>query len=255
MAKIGQNKLKSRLVEIGVQSNDADVYLALLALGQTTVGPVIASTGLHRNIVYTSLQHLVDRKLVSEKQVKGTKCFSPASPDVLVAEWERKANMARELASDLTSRLPIDIDVTVHQGNEEYLALLTSLLSAMPRGSTKYVMGTGGEMFMKETMRPIWEAYHRVARQRKVHIRMLGYVLQKEAIATDVNKEDMYEVRYLSDRVENPAGIHIYPELGVVLNIIYSDETTPVTAIRIDHSALVNGYLRFFNNLWQQAEP
>lgn len=255
MAKSSQKQLKNRLVEIGVHPNDADVYLALLSVGATTAGSIIANTGLHRNVVYTSLQHLLDRKLISEKQVKGKKTFSPARPDVLVAEWEQKAALAKSLADDLKERLPVDVDVTVHQGNEEYLALLTSLIGALPKGATKYVMGTGGEDFMARTMRPIWEDYHKVARRQKIRIRMLGYASQREAIASDVDRESMYEVRYLADAVENPAGIQIYPELGVVLHVIYSDETTPVTAIRVDHPALVDGYLRLFNGLWKQAKP
>jgi sugar-specific transcriptional regulator TrmB len=42
------------LQKIGFLANDAVVYLKLIDMGTSSAGPIIASTGLHRNVVYTS---------------------------------------------------------------------------------------------------------------------------------------------------------------------------------------------------------
>ena len=107
---------------------------------------------------------------------------------------------------------------------------------------------------MAETMRPIWKKYHRVAKEQGIRIKMIAYESQRAAIATDVGNEGMYEVRYLPDNIENPAGTHIYPEVGVMLNIIYSTEDRPVTAIRIKNDDLARGQLNLFKNLWKMAK-
>ena len=83
---------------------------------------------------------------------------------------------------------------------------------------------------------------------------MIGYESQKESIDPYVLKEGMYEVKYLPSDLENPAGVHIYPEADTVLNIIYSDTSHEVTAIKIKNKAFVQSHLNLFNNLWQRAK-
>ena len=225
--------------ELGFSTNDAAVYAALLKVGQSTAGPLITETNLHRNVVYTSLAHLIVKKLVNEKTVKGKKFFSLSSPDVLNEQFAKKVEVAKEVADYIKSNLNSEAqEISIHQGNEEYGNLLISLLKALPKGGEQFVLGTGGEEFMENTMKVIWKKYHDVAHERKITVRMLGYELQRKAMEAALVKEGIYETRYLPSDTENPAGIHIYPELGIVLNIIYSDDKNPVTAIK-------SGYLQF----------
>ena len=44
----------------------------------------------------------------------------------------------------------------------------------MPANSIKYVLGTGGKEFMKQTMIPIWDEYHQVALKQKIKIKMIN---------------------------------------------------------------------------------
>jgi sugar-specific transcriptional regulator TrmB len=245
------NNLKENLIRLGFTDNEAGVYLALLSLKSSPAGSIISQTQLHRNVVYTALSHLVAKKLISEKIVRGVKCFSINTPNTLREDFEQKAEIAKNVALDITQRIGNDLqEITIHQGNEEYLQLLSGLLKSMPKNSTKYVIGTGGEDFMQETMRPIWKKYHKIAHAQRIHIKMIAYENQKQALIHDVSKEGIYEIKYLPNNIENPAGIHVYPEIGMVLNIIYSTKETPVTAICIRNKALTQGYLNLFNNFW-----
>jgi len=243
--------LKSSLVEIGFTPQQSAVYLSVLAHGPCTAGPIISETKLHRNVVYTALDHLIGKKMISERQVNGRKRFALASPDSLAQEYEKKASLAQKLAKEITTLSTHELqEITIHQGNDEYLNLLTGIIKSLPKNSIAYVLGTGGEAFMRQTMLPIWDKYHQVAHARHLQIKMLGYEPQKSAIAPSAAQEGNYEVRYLPANMENPAGIHIYPDAGIVLNIIYSDEQTPVTAIKIKNPSLTRGYLNLFENLW-----
>ena len=246
---------QKNLIKLGFSENDALVYLALAELKTATPNPLITKTGLHRSLVYTALEHLVARKLVSKFETRGKQTFSIASPDVLLEDFSAKQKIAEETVQTIKQMLSTDAqEITIHHGNEEYLNLLTSLLKQLPKGGTKYVLGTGGEEFMAETMRPIWKKYHVVAKERKISIKMIGYRNQKESFQEDANKEGMYSIKYLPSATENPSGIHIYPEAGVVLNIIYSDTNKPVTAIKIKDRSLVKGYMNLFTNLWKEAK-
>ncbi len=244
--------LETQLLDLGFTANDAAVYLALAKHGPCMAGPMITETGFHRNIVYTSLEHLRARKLVSEKTVRGRTQFAITDPIRLANEFEEKAERAKDLAQELRSRLTATPqEITVHQGNEEYFALLAGIMKSLPKGATKYVLGTGDDIFMQETMLPIWDEYHRIARAQKLSIRMIGYEPQRKAIDPWIKKEGIYDMRYLAAHLENPSGIQVYPEAGIVLNIIYSNEQTPVTAIKIQNESLTKGYLNLFENLWK----
>jgi predicted transcriptional regulator len=243
------------LLELGFSANDVAIYQALLKHGPCMAGPLITETGFHRNIVYTSLAHLVARKLVAEQQVRGRAQFSVTDPRQLADEYAEKATLAASLVSDIRADLARPSqEITLHQGNQEYLALLTSLIKQLPIGGEKYVLGTGGEAFMRVTMMPIWKKYHAVAHAQKLRIHMIGYEPQREAIDPAIAPTGLYEMRYLSSALENPSGIHIYPAIDTVLNIIYSTDHEPVTAIKIRNASLTKGYLNLFQNLWKMGE-
>lgn len=247
-----QNSIKNKLIALGLTANEVEVYWALLALKTSQSGLIISKTQLHRNVVYTALSHLTAKKLVAQKSVRGVKHFSIIEPAALSEEFEQKAQLAKSVSEEIKKMLPQGMqEITVHQGNEEYAQLLVGILKSMPKGSTQYVIGTGGEDFMAQTMRRIWKKYHQAAHAQKMQIKMISYESQRAAIESDVAKEGMYEVKYLSDNIENPSGVHVYPEVDTILNIIYSDKENPVTAIKIKNKALVQGYLNLFDNLWK----
>ncbi|MEI6553186.1 MAG: helix-turn-helix domain-containing protein [bacterium] len=245
------NKSINNLMKLGFSENDAAVYLALAELKSATSNPLITNTGLHRSLVYTSLEHLVARKLVSEFETKGKKTFSIVSPDILIEEFEEKQRIAEDISKNIKQKMTTETqEITIHKGNDEYLALLTSLIKQLPKGGTKYIIGSGGEDFMEETMRPIWKKYHNAVDDASITIKMIGYKNQKESFQRETEREGSYNIKYLESDTENPAGVHIYPEAGVVLNIIYSNKEQPVTAIKIKDHNLVKGYLNLFNTLW-----
>ena len=49
-----------KLEKLGLNRNEAEVYVDLLKLGQTSAGELIRRTGFHRNIVYDNLEKLID---------------------------------------------------------------------------------------------------------------------------------------------------------------------------------------------------
>ena len=83
------------LREIGFSEREAKVYLALLELGQTTVGPIAAKTRIQHSKVYPTLEKLIDRGLVSFIIRSKTKYFQASDPthiSNILRERERKFN-------------------------------------------------------------------------------------------------------------------------------------------------------------------
>ena len=53
------------LKSIGLSEREIKVYLALLELGQTTVGPVATKTRIQHPKIYQTLEKLIDKGLVN----------------------------------------------------------------------------------------------------------------------------------------------------------------------------------------------
>ncbi|NQV89011.1 MAG: hypothetical protein HQ488_01685 [Parcubacteria group bacterium] len=253
---MNKKALKNDLLSLGLNEHESLVYLELAALGAVTSGPLIKKTGLHRNVVYTSLEHLIEKKYVLESKIKGKKQFVIADPNILKQEFIQKSEVAKDVATKISELgvHPVQ-EITVYEGNEAYLELLTELIRQVPRGGTSYILGTGGEEFMELTMRHLWKRYHKVIRGQGITIRMISYESHRQMLQKDLSgEEDLYDIRYLPDNIENPSGVRIYPEAGVMVNMIFSTPNQPVTAIRIKNNDLVLGQLNLFENLWLMGE-
>ncbi|MCB0358987.1 MAG: hypothetical protein KDD44_05110 [Bdellovibrionales bacterium] len=248
---MSDKKLLQSLLALDFTDNDARVYLSLLELGPCAAGPLIKQTQFHRNVVYTSLDRLIARKLASARIVRGTKHFAATDPQRLAEDFSDRAKIAKAAARELAHRkTALAQEITVHQGNDEFLSLLLSTIRSM-RGGTGYVLGAGGEAFLQHTMLPIWEPYHREAERLNITIRLVCYENQREEIEPHTKTTSIYRVRYLDQGAMNPAGIQFYPSLDLAFHVIYPDESNPVTAIRIVNRALVGGYKNLFDHLWK----
>src|SRR3989344_2186615 len=68
------------LENIGLTKGEAKVYLALIELGSTTVGPLVKKANVAYSNIYEILNRLVDKGLVSYIVKSKTKYFQAASP-------------------------------------------------------------------------------------------------------------------------------------------------------------------------------
>ena len=73
--------IKEKLQTLGFTPNEISVYLSLIENGRTRAGRLIELTGLHRNLVYTSLESLVNKKLVTQIKIKGVAHFNANNPE------------------------------------------------------------------------------------------------------------------------------------------------------------------------------
>ncbi|MEN9921530.1 MAG: Sugar-specific transcriptional regulator TrmB [Candidatus Parcubacteria bacterium] len=239
---------------LGFSENESSLYSLLIDKKEAPAGDLIKETGFHRNVVYTALNHLINKKLVSEKIKNSKKFYVPEAPKILLEQIREQSQTCESLINKIDESLTEDSQgITVHEGNDEFLKLLLSLLNEMRPNDEKFILGAGGEDFMEYTMRPIWKKYHQKAIEQKIKISMIAYENQKDSLVKDIEPyKKIYSMKFLKGKDENPAGIHVYPHLNTVLNIIYSDKNQPVTAIKIKNKRLTQGYINLFKNLYSK---
>ena len=80
------------LEKLGLNKNEAKVYLALIYKGQATAQELVKSVGVHRNIVYDNLEKLIDKGLVSVIN-DNKKVFIAEKPSAIIEFLESKKSI------------------------------------------------------------------------------------------------------------------------------------------------------------------
>ena len=93
--------LTDALKQLDFSQNQVKVYLALFDLGESRAGALIKETDLHRHIVYTVLDELIERKLVTKVIKNKVQYYQAIDPTPLLLELQQKQEVATQVIKEL----------------------------------------------------------------------------------------------------------------------------------------------------------
>ncbi len=94
------------LRNIGLTQYETKVYIALLDLGESTSGKILAKANLHSGKIYEILNSLKQKGLVSEITKAGVKHFSPADPSRVREYLKDKKKNLEQQETDFNNIIP-----------------------------------------------------------------------------------------------------------------------------------------------------
>jgi len=95
------SQLKEGLVQIGFSQKEAQIYLAMLQLGNASVNHIAQEAGINRVTAYSIIDALCARNLVSIYHGRGERRYSASSPnhiDTLLFAEQKNLDEKREVA-------------------------------------------------------------------------------------------------------------------------------------------------------------
>mgnify|MGYP002624831946 CR=1 FL=1 len=227
--------LQKDLLELGFSLRDTEVYLSLVKEGPCAAGPLIKDTGLHRNIIYTSLNHLIARNLVDEKIEKGKKIFSILSPEALVSDFSYKAELAKEVSEKKQKRSKItNSDLTVYKSVDDFWKQILEVAYALPEKDTVYVFGALTEGVGWRSVLQYSSEFYKLAIKRGVQFQILTSGTRRKGVRNYYKKEFgkvKAEIRYL------PVGFHKrkmmigFPVVDTLVYLFFFDDGRMLTAL------------------------
>jgi len=247
---MSNNLLKNQLENIGFNKNESSVFLALLELGLSSSGPIIKKTGLHRNIVYETLNKLITKKIVAESDQRGVKHFKVLNINKILSEKEKEYNLAKEIVLKLEEiKKRENIEIIVYEGEEGFQTALINAVNYIKERHSNLVMGAGGENFYK-AMGDAIKTYDKIRKKKNIFSKMIGYEYQrnehKKSLTTN---RPLVEFRYLPNNLFNPSGTVIFDDK--ILLQIYS---SPPAVVEIKSKEVSESYKNYFNLLWEIAK-
>ncbi len=130
----------NRLLQLGFSEKEAQVYLMLLRIGPSPASAIARRTGLKRATVYSVLETLANRALVTTEETQRGRKYSPHDPECLLyglekekSELQFKLNLARNCIDELQDMrkvVPLEQQKTLfYFGSKAILSSLHSQLS------------------------------------------------------------------------------------------------------------------------------
>lgn len=134
-------KTASLLVSLGLSEKEADVYLALLELGKATVSHIGRKTGINRTTVYSIVDSLSGKGLVSISGKEPKEEYAAEAPDNLIEFLKEK----HERAKARIQKTETDIEKA-----GELLPYLKSIHRVENRPHVRFYDGTDGLKYVYE---------------------------------------------------------------------------------------------------------
>jgi HTH-type transcriptional regulator, sugar sensing transcriptional regulator len=123
----------SELLKIGLSNEEAKIYLACLEINGGPVSVIARKAGVHRVSCYHTLENLLGKRLLSQYNKNGVKCFAPEPPEQIVRIAEERVNMAKGLLPELkslASALGFKPKIRFYEGADGVEKVFTESLSA-----------------------------------------------------------------------------------------------------------------------------
>jgi sugar-specific transcriptional regulator TrmB len=243
--------LLHRLEDIGLSPNEATVYLALLEIGQTPAGGIIKKTGLHRSIVYETLDKLIERKLAFSLKKQKITHYQPLDPERITQTVERQLALVHDLVPSLRALTEKTAsEIAIYEGPEAYRRYWLEALERMPIGSTDHVAGSIGVQWY-ELMGADLDTYFRIALKRKISWKMIVFDLEDyEQGLTEKYPGFQFECRLIQRATLKEGNFNILGTESIVLNSV----TDPLM-IEVRNPSLVRIFQNIFDILWEQGIP
>jgi len=110
--------MKDELKRLGLTEGEANVYLALLKIGSSTVGLIVKESGVSYSKIYEVLGRLIEKGLVSFIIKEKTKYFQSVKPNRLLEFLKQKEEELKKDKEALQKILPVLEGISKNKDNQ-----------------------------------------------------------------------------------------------------------------------------------------
>lgn len=230
----------SLLEEIGLKEREAEVYLALLELGEASVQEIAEKASLQRPNCYAVLESLAKKGLAHLHVRKGAQRYSAEDPDQLRIMLKHKEEVLQAALPALRSvhnQAPGKPGVHFHEGNEQIFSLYREILQSKAYKciwSPEYLLPILGDFV---------EEFGRVVDERGIEA--------QEIVTGNVrieNTSTTRQVRYLLPGQAAETDIMLFNNRLALISY-----TPKAQGLVIESAGIVQTFSLLFEALWQTS--
>ena len=235
--------MKENLREAGLTENESKIYVSLLELGPSNAGLISRKSGLHRRVVYDTIERLIKKGLVGYIIKNNVRLFQASNPKrILEIIDERKNNiediMPRML--ELYTKTREKEETNFYKGKN---GLKTVMEDQLESSKEKEILIMGGSPIAYEILQFYFKWFDKRRVEKKIKTKIIFNKTDKKI------NIPYSEVKFLPDKYTSPLAVNIYGDK--VALILWSKENP--LAIVIKNREISDGYRKHFNLMWKVA--
>lgn len=231
--------MSSDLSQAGLTENESKVYLALIDLGPSLAGQISRKTGLHRRTVYDTTEMLIKKGLVGYILKNNRRLFQASNPKRILSIIKEKKDILEPLVKNLGekfSKTKEKEETNFYKGKEGLKTVFEDQLNS------KEILILGASPKAYDTLKFYFHWYDKARKQKKIKARIIAH-------SKDIKRIPLAEIKYLSEKYENPVAVNIYGDKVAI--ILWA--SSPY-AIVIKSKEISQGYRNYFEILWKIAK-
>lgn len=235
--------------ELGLTPAEAKTYIYLLTRPQTTVSKISTETKLNRSNLYSILDSLIHKNLVTSTIINKTRYYSANKPKALKTLVDQKIDFLSKKkielgkfisnVEQLNGLFGSELNIELYQGKEGIKRVLEEKVLKLKRGDTIYAFGYK-HLFEKE-----FGYYFRRVKDIRVEKGINFKALLKRPKVPSGPKRDLTNIKYVDLEFSSNVEIAFF-ENNVVLFLI----STNPKALFIQNKDIYLHFLNYFNHIW-----
>ena len=234
--------MKEQLKEAGLTENESKVYISLLNLGPSHAGEISIKSGLHRRVVYDTINMLSQKGMIGYVTKNNVKLFQAVEPKrilEIIKEKEQHINEIIPQMQELYHLTREKEEVNFYKGKNGLKTVMEDQLA-----TRKEILIIGASPLAYEILQFYFKWFDKRRIQNKIKVKVIfNKTNQKLRIPSS-------EVRFLPSGYSSPLAVNIY---GDKIALILWSKENPF-AVVIKNKEISEGYRNYFEIMWKSAK-
>ncbi len=246
------------LEKLGLTPGEIKAYLALLKLGPSSTGPIAKESQVSRSKLYSILDKLEKRGLVSHILTKGVIYFQASEPSKIMGYIKEKETEIKMLEENFEKFLPQleeyyrqagkTQEVKVYQGTKGLITAHEHTYLKLKRGEEYFYIG------IPKYQPPMHEVYWRKDHKRRAEAGIRCKLLFNRDTSKELlklrNNYKGCDARYMPASIKTPAYFLIYKDTVMIAMPVENPIVVEITSQQI-----ADAFMAYFWEFWKRSKP
>jgi sugar-specific transcriptional regulator TrmB len=243
--------------KLGLTKGEIKVYLALIRLGESTIGPITNESKVTKSKIYDILEKLIEKGLVGYIIKSGTKHFVSNDPHMILEYLSKKEDELGKTKKEVIKILPELMSqrnttskkriAEMYEGMQGLKAIREELMQTFKPNESLCVLGAPKIANEKLEGWLLFD-FHKKRIKKKINMKII-YDEDAKKYGAEREKMKLTQVRYLKDTSSSISWIDIFPD-AVLFAIVLE---TPIAFVVRDKD-LAKSFRTYFEILWKTAK-
>jgi sugar-specific transcriptional regulator TrmB len=245
--------IKENLKELGFNSNEVKVYIALTQLGEGTAALVAKKAGLPRTTVISLLDRLGSQNYITTHIYKGKTYYWIESPRVIENAFQKKLEIAASLNAELAGMYRSEAHfphVKIFDTRAAVRSFIEKFLLNLEKNSVIHTIdspkeGNYAQVFLED----VFEMMLKEKRQKGILTRSLVPHGSFGGIEKFKLRNQAIKIR------EMPESIDFETSLWITESMIVHFSGNPVFLVLVEHDLICKSIKSLYDFLWSVSTP